>query len=732
MAQLEDLMHQHFVDYASYFILDRAIPDLRDGLKPVQRRLLHTLFNVHDGRYHKVANVIGETMKLHPHGDASIGDALVVLANKNYFIDMQGNFGNVLTGHPAAAARYIECRLTPLALDTLFFRPLTEFVPSYDGRSEEPVFLPAKLPVVLMLGTEGIAVGLATKILPHNLAELWEAQIALLKGESIELFPDFPQGGLMDVEAWEDGRGKVEVRARLDVRDAKHIVIREVPYGTTTESLIASIEAAVQKGRLKLASINDFTTDSAEIELTCARGVEADEVIPQLYAYTDCSVSVSSNLNVIRDRRPVSMTVTDILKTHTDQLQAQLKAELEYERSQLLDRQHWLTLEQIFVENRVYKKIETAKTADAVKNAVLRGMAKFQELFVRPMVDDDVKHLLELRIRRISAYDIEKNRQEIDDILRAIEQVDAKLKNMRRTTIQYVEGLIEKYAADFPRRTHITRIEAVDKKAVARQNLKLSYDRDSGFFGAAVRGDLFKLSVSEFDLILGISNDGTYRVMTPSDKTLFSGKLIFCDVFDPEAGMEFLVLYRDKKKMAFAKMIKIHKFIRNREYQLIKDRAGKIDYLLAPENLGSVELEFAPAKRQRVKAGRFDLSKLEFTSPTARGSRMAAKPVSKLKYVPGKATGPVARKKAAAKKTAEDDVAPSKAAPRKTTPKKTAAKKATTRKAAVKTPATKGSAGKKAAGGQGPEKSASAAAPKKSAARPSGGGTGGKGQGSLF
>ncbi len=272
MAQLEDLMHEHFVDYASYFILDRAIPDLRDGLKPVQRRLLHTLFTMDDGRYHKVANAIGETMKLHPHGDASIGDALVVLANKGYFIDGQGNFGNILTGHPAAAARYIECRLTPLALETMFFRPLTEFVPSYDGRSEEPVFLPAKLPVALMIGAEGIAVGMATKILPHNLAELWEAQIDLLNGKKVELYPDFLQGGLMDVAAYDDGAGKVEVRARIRVRDSKHVVIDEIPHGTTTESVIASIENAAQKGRLKISSIDDFTTDKVEIEITVARG----------------------------------------------------------------------------------------------------------------------------------------------------------------------------------------------------------------------------------------------------------------------------------------------------------------------------------------------------------------------------------------------------------------------------------------------------------------------------
>jgi topoisomerase-4 subunit A len=652
MAQLEDLMHQHFVDYASYFILDRAIPDLRDGMKPVQRRLLQTLFTMNDGRYHKVAGVIGETMKLHPHGDASIGDALVVLANKNYFIDAQGNFGNILTGHPAAAARYIECRLTSLALETLFYRPLTEFVPSYDGRSEEPVSLPAKLPVVLMLGIEGIAVGMATKIMPHNLSELWEAQIEILKGKPFELFPDFLQGGLMDVEAYDDGAGKVEVRARIKVRDTKSVVIEEIPFGTTTESVIASIESATQKGRLKVASINDFTTDKVEIEIRVARGVTPKEVIPQLYAYTDCSVSISSNLNVIRDRRPVAMTVSDILIELTKQLQEQLKAELEYERGQLLDRQHWLTLEQIFVENRVYKKIENATTEKAVKSAVMKGMAKFEDLFIRPMVEDDVKRLLEIRIRRISAYDIEKNRKEIDDIIRAIKAIDTKLKHLKRTTIQYVEGLLKKYGEQYPRRTHITRIQAVDKKAVARQNVKLSYDRDTGFFGSAVRGEMYKMTVSEFDLILGIANDGTYRIMTPVDKVFFTGKLIYCDLFDPEKGIEFVVVYRDKKKLVHGKWIKIHKFIRNKEYQLIKNREGKMDLLLAPGELGRLKMDYTPAKRQRVKNADYDLSSLEITSPAARGVRLAPKPVSKVKYLPPKATAG-AKKKAASKKKVE-------------------------------------------------------------------------------
>ena len=648
MSQLESLMKDHFIEYASYFILDRAIPELRDGLKPVQRRIMHTLFKMNDGRFHKVANVIGDTMKLHPHGDASIGDALVVLANKDYFIERQGNFGNVLTGHPAAAPRYIECRLTELALETMFHPALTEFVDSYDGRNEEPVVLPTKLPVVLMTGTEGIAVGMSTKILPHNLPEIWAAQIAVLKKKKFKLFPDFPQGGLMDVSAYEDGAGKVDLRAKIESRDKKTVVIREIPFGTTTESLIASIEAAVQKGRVKLSSIDDFTTDQVEIELSIARGSDAKEVIPQLYAYTDCSVSVSSNLVVIDDRKPMQLSVTEITKALTDQLKAQLKAELEYDREQLIDRKHWLTLEQIFVEKRVYKQIEDKKTSDGVRKAVWNGMQKHKRLFVRPMVDEDISRLLEVRIRRISAYDIERNRQEIADIDKKIKEIERKLKNMVKTTVDYLEGMIEKYGERYPRRTLITEIEQVDKKAVARQNLRLSYDKKSSFFGTDVRGDQFKMTVSEFQHVLGVAKDGTYRIMNAPEKVLFTGPMIYAELFDPDQGTEFIVVYRDKKKMAFAKKIKIEKFIRNREYRLIKDKGGRVDLLLGPDELGTVHMDFVPAKRQRLKEADFDLSTLDWTSPTARGVRMAPKPVGKVKFLPA----PDAGEKKPAKKAA--------------------------------------------------------------------------------
>jgi topoisomerase-4 subunit A len=654
MAKLDSLMRRNFIDYASYSILDRAIPDLRDGLKPVQRRILHTLYEMHDGRYHKVANTIGETMKLHPHGDVSIGNALVVLANKEYFIDKQGNFGSVITGHPAAAPRYIECRLTPLALATLFNGDLTEFVDSYDGRSREPVFLPAKVPVALMLGTEGIAVGMATRILPHNLVELWRAQIAFFRGEEFALFPDFVQGGSMDVSEYDDGRGKVEIRARIEPRGEKRVVIREIPYGTTTESLIASIEAAVQKGRVKVASIDDYTTDDVEIELRLPRGVTSEEVIPQLYAYTECCLSVSSNIVVIRDERPVQLTVSEVLKDHSERLREQIREELEWERGRLLDRKHWLTLEQIFVEKRVYKRIEKAATEKAVRREVLLGMKRYEGLFVRPMADDDVRRLLELRIRRISAYDIEKNRGEIEESDRKLALVAEKLADLTATSIGTIEGLIEQFGGRYPRRTRIADFEAIEKKAVARQTIKLSYDRGTGFFGSAVKGGHRELLASEFDLILGVADDGSYRIMTPPEKVLFTGKLVYLDLFDPDEGLEFTVVYRDRDKKIFGKRVRIQKFIRNREYQLIKDKAGKIDLFLPGGGTGVLSLEFARTPRQRIHSATFDLSILEPTGVTARGVRLAQKPVSRVKLRP--ARQPKRRKKSQAPSRARQAV----------------------------------------------------------------------------
>ena len=626
-------MGKNFIEYASYVIVDRAIPEIRDGLKPVQRRILATLSKMDDGKFHKVANVIGDTMKLHPHGDASIGDALVVLANKEYFIEKQGNFGNPITGHAAAAPRYIECRLTELAKETLFRKALTEFRPSYDGRNEEPVALPAKLPVLLMLGAEGIAVGMSTRILPYNLPELLEAQIKILKNEPIEIFPDFPTGGIVDVSEYDDGRGKVKVRARVGKKDAKTVVIREIAFGTTTESVIASIENASQKGKLKVGSIDDFTTDQVEIEIGLPRGVYADEVIPQLFAHTDCEVSLSANMVMIKDRQPVEMGVSEILCYLTDQLRGLIRAELQFELGQLEDRKHWLDLERIFIENRIYKRIEDATTAEQVVKEVRTGLKPFLKELDRKVTDEDIDRLLKIPIRRISQYDIDKNRSEIEIAVKGIRQIKGKLRKLTPTTIKYLETILDNYGDQFPRKSEIGTFERVDVRAVSRQNIKLSYDPDTGFFGSEVKGSRYQLTVSEYDRVLLVSKDGSFRIIGAEEKILIPDKLIHAEVFDQEQGAAFTVVYRDTSKITWGKKIHIKAFIRDREYELIKGKKGKIDFLIPGDCNDTIHVDYVPMKRQRVHEAEFDLSILDFIGVTARGRRLAPKPAAKVKRI---------------------------------------------------------------------------------------------------
>ncbi len=586
-------MERNFLEYASYVILDRAIPDIRDGLKPVQRRILHTLKEMDDGKLHKVANVIGETMKLHPHGDASIGDALVNLANKEYFIDKQGNFGNLLTGHAAAAPRYIECRLTELAKDTLFSKVLTQYKPSYDGRREEPVFLPAKLPIILLQGTDGIAVGMATHILPHNLKELLQAQIAILQGKQVTVYPDFPGGGIADVSEYDQGRGKIKVRALIEKADDKTLIIREIPYSVTTEKLIESIEAANLKGNVKINSIDDFTTYKVEIQIGLPRGVYADEVLPQLYAYTNCEVNLTSNIVVIKDNHPCEMTVNQLLEYLTDCLRDLIQAELQYNLGQAKEKKHWLSLEAIFIENRIYKRIEEAKTEQSVHREIMDGLAPFVSQLERQVNDEDLQRLLALPIRRISLFDINRNRQAIKDVLAEINTLQKKLKHLNQTVIEYLEGLIKKYGEKYPRRTRIEELQTVDIKSVARQNIKVAYDPESGFFGSEVKAGgggsgggagsedaRYQFSMSEYDRILVICQDGSFKIIGPESKILIPGKVLYMDIFDQEKGQRFCIIYRDGQRKAFAKLIHIQKFVRDKEYELIKDKAGKIDHLI--------------------------------------------------------------------------------------------------------------------------------------------------------
>ena len=620
MAYLDSLYKTNFVEYASYVIKDRAIPHLDDGLKPVQRRILHTLFELDDGKFHKVANAVGQCMRFHPHGDASIYSALVVLANKDLFIERQGNFGNIYTGDTASAARYIECRLSPLAREVMFDPNITEYVDSYDGRNREPVVLPAKVPALLALGAEGIAVGMSTRIMPHNLIELMEAQVAYMRDEPIHVVPDFPTGGLIDVSGYDDGNGKVLVRAKLDTSDPKRILIHEIPYSTTTESLISSIEEAARKNRVKVTAIQDFTASEVEIELKLARGVYAEEVVDSLYAFTDCEVSISCNLLVIDDDRPRVMTVTEVLQHNLDRLVDILKAELSFERQELENKLHAKTLEQIFIENRIYKQIEEQKTAAAVTAAVSDGLQPFSKKIGREVTAEDVDTLLRIPIRRISLYDIERARKETREIKSRLVQIAHDVENIVEFSISYLEILIEKYRDQYPRRSEITGIERVEARDAAKRDMKLTYDRMSGYLGYQVDGPgLFDVSL--FDRILAIRKDGSYSVIDAPDK-LFVGKgMLHCSF--PDKGLVFSAIYKDDAGYGYIKRCRIDKFILNRTYELVP--AGTTLLKLTTAESGTVNMEYKPKPRVRILAEEFEIADYPIRGLKAGGIRLAAR-----------------------------------------------------------------------------------------------------------
>ncbi|MCK5154592.1 MAG: DNA topoisomerase IV subunit A, partial [Spirochaetales bacterium] len=462
MSYVETLYRQNFLEYASYVIKDRAIPDIRDGFKPVQRRILHSLFEMDDGKFHKVANVVGNCMKYHPHGDASIYSALVVLANKEVFIEKQGNFGNIFTGDSASAARYIECRLLPFAKKILYSPAITEYEESYDGRNREPVAFPSKIPVLLIQGAEGIAVGMATKILPHNFNEVLEAVISALYGESFQLFPDFIGGGFIDVSDYQDGLGKVLVRAKFDTSDSKRIIIKEIPFGTTTESIISSIETAARKGKIKIGSINDFTTDKIEIEIKLPRNVHTNDVVDSLYAFTDCENSISINLLVIKDNMPTIMTVSEVIKFHANHLLDVLKAELKVTEADIKDKIHARTLERIFIEERIYKDIEDKSTGESVRKAVIDGFIPYKKEIIREVTEEDVERLLKIPIRRISLYDINKARKEIQELNARLKDVRYKLKNLTEYAVSFLEEVLSENRSRFARKTEIISFTKVD------------------------------------------------------------------------------------------------------------------------------------------------------------------------------------------------------------------------------------------------------------------------------
>ncbi|MDR0641878.1 MAG: DNA topoisomerase IV subunit A [Treponema sp.] len=631
MAYIKNLFDKNFLEYASYVIKDRAIPDLEDGLKPVQRRILHTLFEKDDGKFHKVANIVGDCMKYHPHGDASIGSALVVLANKDYFIERQGNFGNIFTGDEASAARYIECRITALAKNIFYNPKLTEFADSYDGRNREPVLFPAKVPVVLIMGAEGIAVGMSTRILPHNIIEVLEAERACLLGKKFQLFPDFPTGGMVDVSDYRDGNGRVLVRAKFDTSDPKRILIKELPFGSTTESIINSIESAAKAGRIKIQGINDFTTESVEIEIRLARGVYAEEIVDALYAFTDCEQSISVNLLVIKDKLPAVMTVTEVIQHHAKQLVKLLTKELEIEKRELQDRLHLRTLERIFIEERIYKAIESMKTAKGVEDAVIAGFKPFaKEVGSRGVSSDDVEHLLKIPIRRISLYDINKARDEMVQIQNRIKEINGHLKNIIAYATAYIDGIEARIKAseDFgrgKRRTELLSFAKVDVKEVVKKDLELKYDKATGYLGTAVSGDVVA-EVSPFDRILTLKKDGSWSVTNLPEKVFAGQGAWWIGLADKEvlSSTVFTIIYKDKEKSyPYIKRCVIEGWIMNKDYSLVPEGAELLH--VDTRDKFSFTVRYAPKPRLKILTENFKAQDYPVRGLKAGGIRLASK-----------------------------------------------------------------------------------------------------------
>jgi topoisomerase-4 subunit A len=634
MAFVEKIFNVNFVEYASYVIKDRAIPHIDDGLKPVQRRILHSLYEMNDGKFHKVANAVGHCMKYHPHGDASIYESLVNLGNKNIFIDRQGNFGNIYTGDQASAARYIECRLTPLALETLFNPEITEFVPSYDGRNKEPVVLPAKFPVLLAQGTEGIAVGMATKILPHNVVELLEAEIACLEDDQLLVFPDFPTGGLADVSEYNDGNGKIRVRAKLDTKDPKSIVIRDIPFGTTTESLIASIESAAKSNKIKVSSINDYTAENVEIEVCLARGVHSREVEDALYAFTECEQSIAVSCTIIKDDKPVVMGISEVIQHNANRVVEVLTNELKLEEGHLKDRIHAKTLEQIFIENRIYKKIEDKASAEGVLNAVLKGFEPFADQIKRDVTQEDVETLLKIPIRRISLYDINRAKKELQDMQARLKEIKHHLANITDYAIGFLKGLIEKYGENYARKTELVSFERVDVREAAQRNLKLRYDRDTGYLGYEVNSGSALFDVSPFDRILVIRRTGAYSVIDVADKTFVDKGMLYCGFADKEtlASTTFTIVYRDEEtSFPYIKRCKIEQFILNKGYSIVPDKCTPLKLTLDPR--ATLEVEYKPLPRIRVLNETFKVKDYLVKGAKAGGVRLASREIKNARFI---------------------------------------------------------------------------------------------------
>lgn len=633
MAFVKNLFDQNFIQYASYVIRDRAIPEIIDGFKPVQRRIIHTLIKTDDGRFTKVANVVGKVMAYHPHGDASIYTALVNLANKELFIDKQGNFGNLYTGDSASAGRYIECRLRSITKEILNINPaITEYVDTYDAREKEPVAFKAKLPLVLIMGAEGIAVGMSTQIMSHNIHEVIEAEKACLRGEKFQLFPDFATGGLIDCSEYKDGLGKIIARAKLDTSDEKKIIITELPYGSTSESLKESIEKAARNGKVKISSINDYTADKVNIEIKLPRGVYVKDVVDSLYAFTDCEKTVYCNLLVIKDNMPVQMTCTEVIQYHAKQLTQILHDELELEKAELFEKMHLRTLERIFIEERIYKAIEEMKTEAAVNKAVKDGFVPFAAELIRPVNDSDIEHLLKIPIRRISLYDINKNRKEVQAINARIKEINKLLKHIVEYAISYLDGIEAKLdPAMFKRMSTLTNIKTVDVKTVVKRDTPLKYNEKDGYLGTQVSGGVELMRITPFDRILYVRKSGIYSVTEAPDKVFVGPELRYCGFADKDSLSKilFTIIYRDPEtQYAYVKRCKIAAYIMNRDYFFAPD-GMEVLHVDTRKNF-TFELNYVKKPKMKVFTEKFKAQDYLEKGLKALGVRVTAKEVESI------------------------------------------------------------------------------------------------------
>ena len=638
MSQADKLYRNYFLEYASYVVRDRAIPDLIDGFKPVQRRIMHTLFRMDDGRFMKVANVVGEAMKYHPHGDASIYEALVNLANCELFIEKQGNFGNFLTGDGAAAGRYIECRLKPFAKKVLYNPEITEYVDSYDGRNKEPVVFPAKIPVVVIQGTMGIAVGMSTMILPHNIFEVLEAEKKALRGEDFVIYPDFPGGGIMDVSEYADGTGRIAVRARLNASDPKKLVIEELPYGVTSDSMIASIEKANATGRLKIASISDYTAEKAQIEICWQRGVYSEDMVDVLYAATDCEKKISVNPLVIVDGLPKAVPITEMIRFHSRHLVDVLRAELENERKHLQERLRARTLERIFIEERIYKRIEEEKTAEAVSQAIIDGFVPFEkEIGGEMLTDEDIERLLKIPIRRISLFDIEKNKAEIREINASLKEIAHHLSHIieyAESCLTELEDMLDKET--FSRKTEISSFRTLNVRQVAVRNMDVRYDQETGYLGTNIKTGESLLKVSPYDKIFYMKQNGEYRVINVQDKVFIGTEGLFYinygekDIISKEV---FTVIYRDRirdKNVYQIKRFRISAFTTDKVYSVVSGEKAKVKKMsLWPSAIISMKFKQGYGYKILEDSARFADFPI-YKSPTAAGQKLTGKELQSL------------------------------------------------------------------------------------------------------